>query len=90
MLEVVVDSVDNVEREPFQPICRHVGRLQAENDVAIQARMYDGGIFYFGHHGIRRYARRAVGGDGTFIPGFYAFVQSTRERVKRKLGMMGQ
>ncbi len=36
MLEVVVDSV---EREPFQPIYRHVGRLQAENDVAIQARV---------------------------------------------------
>jgi membrane fusion protein (multidrug efflux system) len=36
MLEVVVDSV---EREPYQPIYRHVGRLQAENDVAIQARV---------------------------------------------------
>ncbi len=36
ILEVVVDTV---VREPFQPIYRHVGRLQAENDVAIQARV---------------------------------------------------
>jgi membrane fusion protein (multidrug efflux system) len=36
MPEVVVDTV---VREPFQPIYRHVGRLQAENDVAIQARV---------------------------------------------------
>ncbi|MCB1690742.1 MAG: efflux RND transporter periplasmic adaptor subunit [Halioglobus sp.] len=35
-LEVVVDTV---EREPFQPIYRHVGRLQAQDDVAIQARV---------------------------------------------------
>ena len=34
--EVVVDTV---VREPYQPIYRHVGRLQAENDVAIQARV---------------------------------------------------
>ena len=36
VVEVVVDSV---EREPYQPIYRHVGRLQAEDDVAIQARV---------------------------------------------------
>jgi membrane fusion protein (multidrug efflux system) len=36
MIEVVVDTV---VREPYQPIYRHVGRLQAENDVAIQARV---------------------------------------------------
>jgi len=36
MIEVVVDTV---VREPFQPMYRHVGRLQAENDVAIQARV---------------------------------------------------
>ncbi|MCB1706427.1 MAG: efflux RND transporter periplasmic adaptor subunit [Halioglobus sp.] len=36
VLEVVVDTV---AREPFQPVYRHVGRLQAENDVAIQARV---------------------------------------------------
>ena len=35
-LSVVVDSV---EREPFQPIYRHVGRLQAQDDVAIRARV---------------------------------------------------
>jgi membrane fusion protein (multidrug efflux system) len=35
-VEVVVDTV---VREPFQPTYRHVGRLQAENDVAIQARV---------------------------------------------------
>ena len=36
VIEVVVDTV---VREPYQPIYRHVGRLQAENDVAIQARV---------------------------------------------------
>lgn len=36
MIEVVVDTV---VREPYQPVYRHVGRLQAENDVAIQARV---------------------------------------------------
>lgn len=36
VVEVVVDTV---VREPFQPTYRHVGRLQAENDVAIQARV---------------------------------------------------
>jgi membrane fusion protein (multidrug efflux system) len=36
MVEVVVDSV---VLEPYQPTFRHVGRLQAENDVAIQARV---------------------------------------------------
>ncbi|CAA0126251.1 Efflux pump periplasmic linker BepF [Halioglobus japonicus] len=36
VIEVVVDAV---VREPFQPIYRHVGRLQAQDDVAIQARV---------------------------------------------------
>jgi membrane fusion protein (multidrug efflux system) len=36
MVEVVVDTV--VE-EPYQHVYRHVGRLQAVNDVAIQARV---------------------------------------------------
>lgn len=36
MVAVVVDTV---VREPYQPTYRHVGRLQAENDVAIQARV---------------------------------------------------
>lgn len=35
-VEVVVDTV---VREPYQPTYRHVGRLQAQNDVAIQARV---------------------------------------------------
>lgn len=36
MVTVVVDTV---EREPFQRVYRHVGRLQAQEDVAIQARV---------------------------------------------------
>ena len=36
VIEVVVDTV---VREPYQPTYRHVGRLQAQNDVAIQARV---------------------------------------------------
>jgi membrane fusion protein (multidrug efflux system) len=36
MVEVVVDTV---VREPYQPTYRHVGRLEAVNDVAIQARV---------------------------------------------------
>jgi len=35
-VEVVVDTV---AEEPYQPTYRHVGRLQAENDVAIQPRV---------------------------------------------------
>lgn len=36
MVEVVVDQVT---QEPFQPKVRYVGRLQAKNDVAIQAKV---------------------------------------------------